>query len=187
MNPCLRCRNLQAVVSDHSDRRWHPVDTQAAPEAPVLGRVLSWKRLWGRRECLTNRKPTSDDGSVAFRSVAPRLFSLCHCFSQPRSKQHGDHGVAVSHGRAPAVVLAVGIVTGSLFWAILAATGIPTLLSAYAGALVALKIAGGLFCCTWPTGPHGRLWPRQGRKPSPVPRFRGLVTPPSIAEGSCCI
>ncbi|KLK93895.1 amino acid transporter [Microvirga vignae] len=54
-------------------------------------------------------------------------------------------GVAMSHGRAPALVLAAGIVTGSLFWAILAATGISTVLSAYAGALVALKIAGGLY------------------------------------------
>ena len=54
-------------------------------------------------------------------------------------------GVAMSHGRAPALVLAAGIVTGSLFWAILAATGISTVLSAYADALVALKIAGGLY------------------------------------------
>ena len=54
-------------------------------------------------------------------------------------------GVAMSQGRAPAVVLAAGIVTGSQFWAVLAATGISTVLSAYAGALVALKIAGGLY------------------------------------------
>ncbi|PVE25155.1 amino acid transporter [Microvirga sp. KLBC 81] len=54
-------------------------------------------------------------------------------------------GVAMSRGRAPAVVLAAGIVTGSLFWAILAATGISAILSAYAGALFALKIAGGLY------------------------------------------
>ena len=53
--------------------------------------------------------------------------------------------VAMSHGRVPAVVLAAGIVTGSLFWAILAATGISTILSAFAGALVVLKIAGGLY------------------------------------------
>jgi threonine efflux protein len=54
-------------------------------------------------------------------------------------------GVAMSQGRAPAVVLAAGVLTGSQFWAILAATGISTILSAYAGALVALKIAGGLY------------------------------------------
>jgi threonine/homoserine/homoserine lactone efflux protein len=54
-------------------------------------------------------------------------------------------GIAMSKGRAPAMVLAAGIVTGSLFWAVLAATGIPTVLSAYAGALTALKIAGGLY------------------------------------------
>ena len=54
-------------------------------------------------------------------------------------------GIAMSKGRAPAMVLAAGIVTGSLFWAVLAATGISTVLSAYAGALTALKIAGGLY------------------------------------------
>ncbi|MDP8917496.1 MAG: LysE family translocator [Pseudomonadota bacterium] len=54
-------------------------------------------------------------------------------------------GVAMSHGRTPALVLAAGIVTGSLFWAILAATGISAILSAYADALLAIKIAGGLY------------------------------------------
>lgn len=54
-------------------------------------------------------------------------------------------GVAMSRGRAPALVLAAGIVTGSLFWAVLAASGISAVLSAFADALFALKIAGGLY------------------------------------------
>ena len=52
---------------------------------------------------------------------------------------------AMRSGRRPALVLAAGVVTGSLFWAILAATGVSAVLTAYAQALVALKIAGGLY------------------------------------------
>ena len=54
-------------------------------------------------------------------------------------------GVAMSQGRAPAVALALGVVTGSMFWAILAATGISAVLATYAEALFAIKIAGGLY------------------------------------------
>ncbi|PZQ50102.1 MAG: amino acid transporter [Rhodovulum sulfidophilum] len=54
-------------------------------------------------------------------------------------------GAALTQGRASAIALALGVVTGSLFWAVLAATGISAALTAYAGALFALKIAGGLY------------------------------------------
>lgn len=53
--------------------------------------------------------------------------------------------VAMKQGRARAVALALGVVTGSMFWAVLAATGISTVLATYAGALFAIKIAGGLY------------------------------------------
>lgn len=54
-------------------------------------------------------------------------------------------GVAMRQGRAAAVALALGVMTGSLFWAALAAAGLSTLLTAYADALFAIKIAGGLY------------------------------------------
>ncbi|MGO4570019.1 LysE family translocator [Rhizobium sp. 2YAF20] len=54
-------------------------------------------------------------------------------------------GVAMNQGRASAVALALGLMTGSTFWAVLAATGISTILTAYAEALFAIKIAGGLY------------------------------------------
>lgn len=54
-------------------------------------------------------------------------------------------GVAMGQGRLPALVLAAGIMTGSMIWAMLAATGVSTLLSAYANALTAIKIGGGLY------------------------------------------
>ncbi len=54
-------------------------------------------------------------------------------------------GVAMNQGRASAVALALGVMTGSLFWAVLAAAGISTLLAQFADALFAIKIAGGLY------------------------------------------
>lgn len=54
-------------------------------------------------------------------------------------------GTAMSQGRASAVALALGVMTGSLFWAILAAAGLSTLLTGYADALLVIKIAGGLY------------------------------------------
>jgi threonine/homoserine/homoserine lactone efflux protein len=54
-------------------------------------------------------------------------------------------GVAMSRGRRPALVLAAGVITGSMFWALLAATGISAVLSTYAKALFVIKIAGGLY------------------------------------------
>lgn len=54
-------------------------------------------------------------------------------------------GTSMNRGRAPAVALALGVVTGSMFWALLAATGISTVLTAYAEALFAIRIAGGLY------------------------------------------
>ncbi|OCC00629.1 amino acid transporter [Labrys sp. WJW] len=54
-------------------------------------------------------------------------------------------GVAMGQGRLPALVLASGIMTGSMIWAMLAATGVSTLLAAYADAITAIKIGGGLY------------------------------------------
>ena len=54
-------------------------------------------------------------------------------------------GVAMSQGRKPAIVLALGVITGSWCWAMLAATGLSAVLSNYAHALFAIKIAGGLY------------------------------------------
>ena len=54
-------------------------------------------------------------------------------------------GVAMSQGRKPAIVLALGVITGSWCWAMLAATGLSAVLSNYSHALFAIKIAGGLY------------------------------------------
>ncbi len=54
-------------------------------------------------------------------------------------------GVAMSQGRAPAVVLALGVMTGSLTWAAIAATGLSAVLASFANALFIIKILGGIY------------------------------------------
>lgn len=53
--------------------------------------------------------------------------------------------VAMGQGRRAALVLAAGVVTGSLTWALLTAAGLSAVLTRYAHALTAIKIAGGLY------------------------------------------
>lgn len=52
---------------------------------------------------------------------------------------------AMRDGRLPALVLAAGVITGSLFWAVLAATGLSAVLATYAQALFIIKILGGVY------------------------------------------
>ncbi len=52
---------------------------------------------------------------------------------------------AMRDGRLPALTLAAGVITGSLFWACLAATGLSALLTAYAQTLFIIKIIGGIY------------------------------------------
>lgn len=52
---------------------------------------------------------------------------------------------AMRDGRVPALALAAGVITGSLFWATLAATGISAVLAASAQALYIMKMVGGVY------------------------------------------
>jgi len=54
-------------------------------------------------------------------------------------------GVAMNHGRRAGLTLAAGVITGSLFWGLSAATGVSALLARYAEALIVLKVVGGLY------------------------------------------
>lgn len=53
--------------------------------------------------------------------------------------------IAMQSGRRAGLTLAAGVMTGSLFWAAATATGLSALLTAYAEALIAIKIVGGLY------------------------------------------
>lgn len=54
-------------------------------------------------------------------------------------------GMAMSKGRASALCLALGVISGSMFWATLAATGISAVLATYAEALFVIKVLGGVY------------------------------------------
>jgi threonine efflux protein len=54
-------------------------------------------------------------------------------------------GVAMERGRSRAFALVAGIVTGSITWALLAATGLSAILATYADAITIIRIVGGLY------------------------------------------
>lgn len=54
-------------------------------------------------------------------------------------------GVAMHQGRKAGLIFAAGVVTGSIFWGLMAATGVSAILTQYAQALIILKIFGGLY------------------------------------------
>jgi threonine/homoserine/homoserine lactone efflux protein len=53
--------------------------------------------------------------------------------------------VALHQGRKPALMLALGVITGSIVWGLLAGFGFASVLAAAGNFLVALKIAGALY------------------------------------------
>jgi len=54
-------------------------------------------------------------------------------------------GVAMNQGRRAGLVLAAGVVSGSVFWGMMAATGVSVVLTRYAEALFVLKMFGGFY------------------------------------------
>ncbi|MEH6631271.1 MAG: LysE family translocator [Halopseudomonas aestusnigri] len=52
---------------------------------------------------------------------------------------------SMSEGRKPGVLLAAGVVMGSLTWGILAAIGLSSFLFSYAWLMIAMRIVGGLY------------------------------------------
>jgi threonine efflux protein len=54
-------------------------------------------------------------------------------------------GVAMNHGRRAGLALAAGVISGSLFWGLSAATGVSVLLARYAEVPIVLKIFGGIY------------------------------------------
>lgn len=54
-------------------------------------------------------------------------------------------GVAMHQGRKAGLMFAAGVVTGSISWGLMAATGVSAILTRFAEALIILKIFGGLY------------------------------------------
>ncbi|MGF6771573.1 threonine efflux protein [Paraburkholderia sp. GAS199] len=53
--------------------------------------------------------------------------------------------LAMSAGRKSALTFALGVMSGSFFWALLASLGLSAVLATYSECLVAIRIAGGLY------------------------------------------
>ena len=75
---------------------------------------------------------------------------------------------AMEHGRSSALVLASGIITGSLTWGLLAGFGLATVLTSWANALTVLKLLGGLYLL-WLAFCAGRSALSRNRKSSKKP------------------
>ncbi len=54
-------------------------------------------------------------------------------------------GMAMSGSRKSALMMALGVISGSVFWGLLAAFGLSVVLASFSGLLVAIKISGGLY------------------------------------------
>jgi threonine efflux protein len=52
---------------------------------------------------------------------------------------------SMERGRGAGIALALGVTAGSLTWGLLATAGVSAVLAAHAGALVSIKVAGGLY------------------------------------------
>lgn len=77
--------------------------------------------------------------------LAPVYVTYLVATASPGPSNMAILGVAMGQGRKAALALAFGVLTGSMFWAVLAATGIAALLATCAKALFAIKIAGGFY------------------------------------------
>ncbi|MGF6507705.1 LysE family translocator [Paraburkholderia sp. 32] len=53
--------------------------------------------------------------------------------------------IAANHGRKAALVFAIGVISGSMFWATVATLGVSAALIAWSQFIIAVKIAGGIY------------------------------------------
>ncbi|TDN58719.1 LysE family translocator [Paraburkholderia sp. BL10I2N1] len=53
--------------------------------------------------------------------------------------------IAATHGRKAALVFALGVISGSMFWATMATLGVSAALIAWSQFIIAVKISGGLY------------------------------------------
>ncbi|WP_250467684.1 MULTISPECIES: LysE family translocator [unclassified Caballeronia] len=75
--------------------------------------------------------------------------------------------IASTSGRRAAFAFAAGVISGSFFWAMLAALGLSAVLTAYTGFLVAVKLCGGVYLL-WLAFKSGRSAWRPARRASSV-------------------
>lgn len=82
---------------------------------------------------------------VHIEPLVPVYLAYLLATASPGPSNMAIMGAAMTAGRIPALCLAAGVISGSMFWAMMAAIGMATLLASYVQALTAIKIAGGLY------------------------------------------
>ncbi|AJC19480.1 LysE family translocator [Pandoraea pulmonicola] len=88
--------------------------------------------------------------------------------------------IAANHGRKPALTFALGVISGSLFWAIVAMLGVSATLLAYSHFLVAIKLFGGAYLL-WLAFKSGRAALRPS---NPADRNGATSAFPADADGT---
>lgn len=82
---------------------------------------------------------------MTFHDLIPVYIAYVIAVASPGPSNMAIMNVAMQHGRPAALAMAAGVVTVSAIWGTIAATGVSTLLTSYAHAIVLLKTAGGLY------------------------------------------
>lgn len=78
-------------------------------------------------------------------SLLPVYAAYVLATASPGPSNMAIMATAMQHGRRSALVLAAGVVTGSMTWAARAATGVSALLATYAHTLYTIKMLGGIY------------------------------------------
>lgn len=78
-------------------------------------------------------------------SLLLTLFAYFLATASPGPSVLAVMGIAMNRGRRPALAFAFGVISGSMFWGLLAALGLSAILLSYSQVLVVLKIVGGLY------------------------------------------
>ncbi|KAB2754715.1 LysE family translocator [Brucella anthropi] len=85
-------------------------------------------------------------------SISPAIYQLLLVYvtyiiaaGSPGPSTMRIMGVAMDQGRKSGLAFAAGVVTGSIFWGVMAASGVSAILTRFAEALFILKIFGGLY------------------------------------------
>jgi threonine efflux protein len=98
---------------------------------------------------MAHRIDTSRPDSNAMISISANLLLAWSAYfvgtASPGPSNLAIMSIASTSGRRAAFAFAAGVMSGSFFWAMLAALGLSAALTAYSGFLVAVKICGGLY------------------------------------------
>lgn len=91
------------------------------------------------------------------------LFAYFLATASPGPSVLAIMAIAMNRGRASALAFAAGVISGSLFWGLLAALGLSALLLRYSQVLLVLKIAGGLYLLWLALKSARAAWAREPR------------------------